>query len=299
MTRACACDRLWRQMEDDVRLRTLPMAAQHLWLRLARLALRAADGILPMGSGFGFWTSVSLAVSAAEAEVKPALETLLARGLVLRDGDDLRLPDLAAATPKAAANRQNGALGGRPRRGETPDQARARRAQGTLLLPTAGGSGETHGKPTAEPVGSGTTTTTSSSTSIETPTLTSVPCSGGASPWVSLGERIAVLAMLDPVRQRLDYRPVKAWLEEGIAAETILAVVAECIRRDSYQPHKVASLNYFRPALDRARAEAAARPVPAERAGQGLSPQALAIRAWAAGGCNGPSPVLRPASIAA
>lgn len=243
MGRRCHCDKLFRQLEEDVRLRTLPMAAQMLWLRLMRLAATTPgfDGVLRFGSEFGFLVSVSLAVSCAETEVETALGALQRRGLVERteDGEGLRLPDAEAAATRSEAARINGLRGGRPRKGEGAEAYRARR-QGTLMLPIAGGAGETQ-ETQIEPIPE------SSRAAAKPIAIEAKQAEARETPeWVSLGLELCTLAKLDPARGHHTVLPVKGWIDAGASPDMLRQLIRERAARPGYSAK---SLNWFHQAV--------------------------------------------------
>jgi hypothetical protein len=274
MPRQCLCTRLRQRMATDPRLVTLPMAAKWLWLSLAERAAEHPDGVIPLGSGFGFLTGIAMLIQAAEPEIETHWETLVARGLARREGDAVVIPDLPTVTARAATARANGGLGGRPRRGETPEQARLRRAQGAMLLPVAGGAAKPR-ETQREPVGSGATTTVNSTSQLV------VSAGETRVSHSALGAELAETAGLDPVRARFDYRPVREWLDAGIDPDTIREAVAAVVARPGYDPARVTSLRYFAPRLAEAQAASAPPPIPSAPTGM-----AAAILAWAADGAD-------------
>lgn len=287
MPRRCLCDRLRERIATDPRLATLPMGAKWMWLALAeRAAASTPDGVLRLGCAFGFLTGIAMLIQAAEPEVQTHWETLAARGLVIRQGDDVLVPELEAlVTRRAAVARANGASGGRPRRGETPEQARARRAQGALLLPVPGAAAA----PAEEPSETEPETRRDSAPPLPTTSTESlvVVGSGGdvareATP-SAIGCEVARIAGLDPVRQRFDYRPVIEWLAEGADRALILDVVRDVAGKPGFEPHRVRTLRYFTPAMQERLAErAAAKPQP----DRPLRADVQAIIAWANGGMD-------------
>ena len=287
MARRCACDRLWEQLERDVRLRTLPMAAQYLWLRLMRLALETADGVLLLGSELGFRTALAVAVSQSETEVETAFAILEARGLAIRDGDTVRMPEAADGVARGASARANGARGGRPRRGETPEQARARRAQGSLMLPVPGSLAKT--QETEAETQTGETAPPTSSRESKTLTSPVSPSPARETDWVSLGQECAELAQLDPMRG-YDYRPLQGWLTAGAAPELIREVIGEVVK--GLRPgQRIVSFKYFDAAMQRAleAGRVARKPIPMDGVSD-LSPHGQALQAWIKGGMRGPAP---------
>jgi hypothetical protein len=236
------------------------------------------DGVLRFGSEFGFLISVSLAVSCAETELEPALGALERRGLVERtsDGEGLRIPDAEPAAARSEAARINGLRGGRPRRGETPEAARERR-QGNLMLPMAGGAGETQETET-EPNGE------SSRTAAKPIAIEAKQAAvREAEEWVSLGREIADAIGLDPARGHHSALPVKGWMEAGASAELIRRVVQA---RVASAKERIRSIGYFRDAVMEAmQRESAPEPAP-------VSGYEQACREWQRNGAQGAPPSL-------
>jgi hypothetical protein len=232
MSKRCSCVRLFAAIGTDPRLRTLPLAARALWLLLAEAAAESG-GVLPF-SGFA---RVSLLVAAPEPEVETWMETLIGEGLLRREGEALAVPLLADAPPSAAASRANGARGGRPRRGETPEQARLRRAQPSIPLPIPGGA-ETQAKP-----GAG---NSDHDDQIESSSDSS---SARAEDVLALAHEVATLAGIDPARSAWSARDVQGWLAAGATAELVRATVADVMTRAKGPP---AGLRYFTGAIQRA-----------------------------------------------
>lgn len=278
MARRCLCTQLRQRIATDARLTTLPMAAKWLWLSLAERAAETPEGSVPVGSAFGFFAGIAMLIQVAEPEVETHWETLAARGLVLRDGDTFSVPDLPASGARASSARANGGLGGRPRRGETPEDARLRRAQAHMMLPITGGPEKPSGTQAENPAVFP-TTTTESLTSVSSPP----PKPTRDTAHATLGAELATLAGLDPVRQRFDYQPVRAWLDAGYSPTLIRSVVAEVAARPSFNPGNVNTLAYFNKPIERAAAEAPPSPTKQDRP---LSADAAAIVAWANGGMD-------------
>jgi hypothetical protein len=277
------CDRMLDQLDKDLRLRTLPLAARMFWLQLVRLAASAPgfDGALHFGSDFGFLTSVSLSVSCTETEAETCLAALERRGLVTRgpDGASLILQDVERSSGRTEAARVNGLRGGRPRKGETREEARQRR-QGHLMMPIAGGSEaapETQRKPTGESSRAGTGTSSESISSRYQGTAREKPA------WVSLGEKVAELCGMVPRAGLRAFEPVRDWLEAGVSPETILDLVRERMAR-APRP-TVSTLHYFTDAVHERRGEGGTG---AGRHDAGkASAYAQYLRQWQADGCRG------------
>lgn len=289
MGRRCTCDRLFRQIDEDSRLRTLPMAAKLLWLSLMRLAATTpgCDGVLRFGFEFGFLTSVSLAVSCAETEVETALASLERRGLVERveDGTALRLPDAASAAKRSETARINGSKGGAPRKGESLEAYR-RRKQGNLLLPIVGDAQESQ-KTRTETPRARTTTTIHSIDSGE------VGSSAGArSAATMLADELAgLVGMRQPARRR-DVAEVASWLKAGVTADMVRSTVQACIDRPDCDTAKIFTLRYFAGAVmeapepRRAPQSRASMPAPSSTGYE------RAFRQWKENGAHGAPPSL-------
>jgi hypothetical protein len=274
MSRRCICSRLLAHVKDDPRLRTLPMAARMLWVLLAEAMARPGfDGVLP----FSDTRRVSLLVSETQTDVETHLETLIAEGLILREGEALACPMLREAAARTIAARRNGAAGGRPRKGETVEEARLRRAQGEMLMPLP------------KPKETQNWETPSAGVSPRTTTTEDTTTESGA--WQKLAQdaiRVAGLQLKRP-----DWTPARDWLALGHSAEAILALIADIADRPGFDASKVTSLRYFTPALSRqAKAAEAAQPASTSLNPHGDSPLALAIRAWEERGHAGPCPTL-------
>lgn len=242
MSRRCDCHGLMEMLRRDPRLRLVPLAAQALWMRLAdALAQMPEPGVFRLGSRVGSVREVSMLVSAEETETETHLETLLETGLITREADGaLSVPLPAAASRRAAAAQGNGRFGGRPRRGETAEQARLRRSQTSLMMPISGGASETqetHGETHLAGAAAAALIDKESKQQREE-TQVSLD---------TLGAELAEIAGLDPVRGTYDYRPVMDWRGQGVSDALLRQVVGEVAARPSYRPPQ--TLGYFRRAV--------------------------------------------------
>jgi hypothetical protein len=258
MARTTPCERQLMRAAADAAFRVLPPMVRLIWLELYAFAAGAPEKgrIRFLGS---VTASVSRLLSIPETDVEAGLETLAALGWVEHDAatNSLWMPGARANTAKAEAARANGIRGGRPRAGETPAQANARK-QGNLILPIAGGQAETQGtKPQPMPESSRAVLTNSSleekvSTARETPD------------WVHLGMKLAEIARLDPARGGHSYHVVKSWMAmQGATEERIAEAVRKVASRPKYDPTRQRiALEYFTAAvtehLERVRAAAPA-----------------------------------------
>lgn len=257
MSRRCTCSRLLAALRDDPRLATLPLATRMLFLLLAEAAGRAPEpGLLP----FRDPRRVSLLVSCTETEAETGLETLETEGLIRRDGAGIAVPLVQDGATRSDVARRNGSNGGRPRKGETREQYLARR-QAEMILPIAGGAAgkpsETQAAKPADPV----LVVVEKREPI--PSTTTHSGNARAPEWVSLGTEVAEIAGLDGARGGFDFRPVQAWLNEGIAPDTIRAAVRHCAEWQGYDPRAITSLRYFDKAVRRQDARAPSPPAPA------------------------------------
>lgn len=291
MARSCPCERLLARLDADVRLRTLPAAAQMLWVKLMRAALASPEvGLLRVGTEARFAMLVSIAVSVWETDVETHLETLRNRGLVETDetAGTLRLTDAAAEAARTNAARVNGLRGGRPRKGETPEDALKRR-QGAFLMPLP--------KPT-EPNAESSRARLSDSDSEEQSDLSvSVPREGTEPADVTaLGQELAELAGLDAVKAAFVFQDARAWLAQGATPELLRRVVGEVAAKARAQGKVVGSMRYFAAAVREAiQAAKAPRVVMASEAYGDLEMGAYhnAVIAWQQNGCTGDHPDLR------
>lgn len=274
MARRCICSRLLDHVKGDPRLRTLPMATRMLWVLLAEAMARPGfDGVLP----FSDPRRVSLLVSASQTEVETHLETLIAEGLIEREGDALACPMLREAAARTVAARRNGAAGGRPRKGETVEAMRLRRAQSEMLMPT--------GKPTETQKWE----TLSAGVSPRTTTTESQTTQSGD--WQKLAQEAIRVAGLQ--LKRPDWTPARDWLATGLTADAILDMIGDMAARPNFDAAQVTTLRYFTPAIRRqANAGEAMEAVGLSLTPHGDSPLALAIRAWEERGRTGPCPTL-------
>ena len=286
MSKRCACDRLFRQIDDDNRLRTLPMAAKMLWLSLMRLAASTpgCDGVLRFGFEFGFLTSVSLAVACAETEVETALASLERRGLVERveDGTALRLPDAASAAKRSETARINGSKGGRPWKGEELEAYRKRK-QGNLMLPIAGGARKTQETQTETQRARTTTTTTTTQSNYSGEVGSSAGARSEAA--VLAEELVGLVGMPQPVRRK-DVAEVAAWLKAGVTADMVRSTVQDCIKRPDCDTTKIFTLRYFSGAVSEAtKGPASSHPTRADW--WSPSPYEAYLKKWQENGCYG------------
>ncbi|MBC9209816.1 hypothetical protein IBL26_23465 [Roseomonas aerophila] len=252
MARVATTERLMVRTVSDPGFLDLPERVQFLWYRLLSYALGAHEKGRIRFSGLS--GSVSAAVSRqvpmTETEVETALATLERLGWLERDEEtqSLWMPGARAGAARAEAARINGSKGGKPRKGETREEARERREdlrrrQGHLMMGIPGGAAETHGTH-HEP---------SEESSCAVPTTTSLQelsCSSTAREHddvASLAVELAQLARLDA--RRFDLQPVQAWLEAGASAALLRQVVQRVASRGSYAPERVNGWGYFTQAL--------------------------------------------------
>jgi hypothetical protein len=271
MPRRCLADRLIEMTERDPALMLAPPGARFAFVALMRLAARMhTDGVVAFGSAIRNLAEVSIAVAIGETELRTHVETLVDRGVLVREGDALVCPALLEAGRKAAAARANGGLGGRPRRGETVEAARARR-QGTMLLPVAGG------KPTGtESETLSRVTATASSSQREESKAASKPREETETV-MAVGRRVLEAAGIDEARWMGTFAEVRGWLAAGYAPELIVETVAAVAARPKYRPP--VSLRYFAEAIRDAAGQGAAVTVEPSRPGWMDHPDYPAYRA--------------------
>jgi hypothetical protein len=246
MGKRCLCERVDSLLDAQPWFRVLPAAAKWLAWALARRIADAPGLRLPFAGA----EEVSLSVSVSVSEVETHLPKLLETGLFARDdAGGLVCPALAEHAARIGAARENGRKGGRPRRGETPEEA-ARRRQGALLLPVSGGRRETQETP-PEP------NTESSRGERESLSSTPIPSvSLDARELLALTEELAAVAGMDPARGGYNASPIRAWLAQGATPDLLREVVARVRGRSAAA---IGSFRYF----DQAVREALASPPPA------------------------------------
>lgn len=284
MARRCICSRLLASLAEDPRLRTLPLASRMLWLLLAEAMARPGfDGVLP----FSDPRRVSLLVSEAQTEVETHLETLIAERLILREGDTLVCPLLREASARTAANRRNGAGGGRPRKGETAEEMHQRR-QREMILPIPGGASE---KPTETERWN----TPSAGAAARGPTTTENQFTDSVSRdgWQQLAKD--VIAEFGLTHPRPDWTQARLWLEAGATPEQVFAVVRGIVERGTKARSEL-SLAYFTKAILRVAKGEAPMPQPASAPPEAPGDFERQMDAWQRNGCRGPMPVLRRAA---
>lgn len=261
---------------DGPRLRVLPLAAQMLWLRLARAAHAIGSPVLRFGSAPPTETEIALALPTTETELKANLPALLDAGLVTREPDGaLAIPLLAERQKRSEINRANGLRGGRPRKDGTA------RAQSHLMLPLPGGRaaaavGETE---KTEPEPSRVPARAAAASDNPSP----------AAEAAAIGREVLRRIGRDPETWRHGFADVERWLAMGADRETILAVVED---RTEAAREPIGSLRYFTAAIGEA----------IEPVFRVKSPLELAHQAWWENDRTGPMPTLaslRAAGVAA
>jgi hypothetical protein len=294
MPRSCPCERVLARLDTDVRLRTLPAAAQMLWVKLMRAALGSHEvGVLHVGTEARFAMLVSIAVSVWETDVETHMETLRNRGLVETDeaAGVLRLTDAAAEAARTNAARVNGLRGGRPRKGETPDDA-LRRRQGAFLMPlpkpTEPNAESSRARLSVQSVSEEQESNLSVSPPREEPALDPAAVQ-------ALGNELAELAGLDTVRGAFAFQDVRAWLAAKATPDLLRRVVGDVAAKARAAGKTIGSMRYFAAAVRAAIAEAEApRVVTAAAAYSDLRMGEYhnAVVAWTQNGCVGPAPDL-------
>jgi hypothetical protein len=240
MGRRCACKDLLTAARSNPQLRVIPPAARWLWLMLSDIMLNAPEpGVLQFGLMTGSPLEISMMVSMTETEVETQLETIIKVGLISRRDDGvLVIPAMQEASRRVTMARQNGGFGGRPRRGETAEQAKLRRTQGNLVMPIQGGLSETQENQNR------TERFKTKLTSLEA--LESKKLSLAVNSF-ELGSELAKIAGVDPASERYGFGLVTSWLDQGATPELLREVFCEVTRRPSYQTPD--SIGYFTKAV--------------------------------------------------
>lgn len=243
MSSRCLCARLEALLMDLPLFRVAPAGAKWLMFALVKeLAKPASAGAIPFSDA----GRVSLLVSVSVSEVETYLAILLETGLLVQDaGGALTCPALEGLLARTSRAAENGRKGGRPRRGESAEEA-MRRRQGHLMLPVEGKPT----KPTAESSRAALTTSESN------PSISQ----SDARELYALTARLAQLAGMDPARGGYNGAAIRGWLAKGATPE-LLEEVVERVAGRSRNP--ITSFQYFAKAVDEAM-EAARPATPAE-----------------------------------
>jgi hypothetical protein len=268
-------------LRRDPRLRIIPLGARALFILFADALELFPERAFCIGDRPASVAEMALLVSAPETEVQTHLETLLQVELLKRRANDGAL--MLAEIPSfdhAITARQNGSQGGRPRCGETAEQARSRRSQGNLKLPIVGGrckAQETQEKPSFEtqpPAREATTTNLQTELSASMLEVS------------EFGVEMMHLARLKLRPNNKTFDPIKEWLAEGFSEPLVRETIANVARRQSYTADNVSTFRYFDKAIRDAHAR---RPQPSDPQ---TKQQADRWEAWIDRGCQGPSPRL-------
>ena len=306
MARRCVCRGLAPVVLHDPRMRLLPLAARALFMLLGdALAALPEPGVARVGGRPLSLREIAFLVSVSGTDDETHLENLIGNlvslGFVNRlDDGALAMQNLSFTARGADTSRRNGAAGGRPRRGETPETARLRRAQTSLAMPIAGGRTEAREtqetwNPETSHAGARTAAACLDSQAKEASKQAAIEETQPDA--LAIANEVAEVAGMDAARSMHDARPVMTWLAEGVAPELILEIVAKIAARPGYVVPR--SLGYFSKAVREA-AElvrpAPAVPVDAARAAAS-SAYLAAWEAWKSNGREGsppaPPPILR------
>jgi len=281
MARNSSCERQLTRAAGDASFRVLPPMVRLLMHEILAFAACAPEkGRLRfLGSVIA---SLSRLLSIPETDVETGLETLTKLGWVEQDEETNSLWVAAArvAASRSEAARRNGSNGGRPLKGESTEQYRARKArereqayrQGTLIMPIAGGLAETQETQLG--------TSAESSRAVTTTTSLSLESSGGSTgrEETNVGLLCAELAKEArlPEGRKLDPAPVQAWLDAGIAAEAVRRAIRTVASRPKYNPANTMTWDYFTPRLQAEMAQSAAMsPAPSEATVVAKAPPAV------------------------
>lgn len=246
MASRCLCSRIEALLMGLPMFRTAPAGARWLMFQLAQLlATPAYGGAIPFQDA----ERVSLLVSMSVSETETYLEKLLETGLLVRtEAGGLACPAMEGLLARTSRAAENGRKGGRPRRGETAQEAWQRR-QGHLALPIAGG------RPEAGPENPGKPKPESSRASDQI--LQRESSHLDARELVGLVEELAQIAGMDPARGGYNGAPVRGWLARGATPALLRDVVATVAGRAA---SPIGSFAYFNRAVEEALAEGVASP---------------------------------------
>jgi hypothetical protein len=274
-------------LSRDPRLRVIPLGARALFVLVADMLEQFPERAFCLGSRPASVAEISLLVSAPETEVETHLKTLIEFGLLIRRATDgaLMRSEIPPAD-EASAARQNGSLGGRPRSGETSDEARTRRSQGHLKLPIKGGRLET--QETQEKPSHGNQTRAHPATTTTTTTTTTVPkeLTQQSREVSALGADMGTVAGLRQKPGGVNLTPIAGWLNDGISESLIRATITNVAGRESYVAHEVHSFRYFEKAIREAHDKLR------QSSDSGVKERADQWEEWINSNRNGPAPAL-------
>lgn len=257
MARTCACDRWLARAAADMGFQALPPGAQLMWFRLLAAAVVAEEkGHLRFPRSVPESVSHPLNQSVTEAEANLAL--LFDLGWLEADGDGrgLWLPGAKAGSARAEAARINGLRGGAPRKGETREARRERR-QSEMLMVVPDAPGGTQGTEAEPKDGSSCV----AAKPIPEEAVKQAVREGES--WVSVGNELAAIAGMDPVRGGFNVMPAKGWMDAGASADLLREVFRKVVARPSYPKSGARSLMYFNDAVREAIAQGASGAAPA------------------------------------
>ncbi|MDB5415089.1 MAG: putative phage protein [Rubritepida sp.] len=274
-------------LEGTPWFKTLEGSARWLCFKLVKLmSTPSYAGAIP----FSDTRRVSLLVSMDGTEVQTHLETLVETGLLARDDRGyLSCPMLGDVAARTVAARQNGTRGGRPRKGETPEQYAARRRQGEMLLPIGGMAEKPSETQQWETSSAGAAPRTTSSSSLRSETTQPVAHEGE---WQKLAS-LAIAAAALPGK-RIAWTPAQQWEAWGATPELVERVVGDVMRRGTKAPSEISSIQYFSNAIKRAVDEAGGTSAPsaASIVRHQLTGLEARMRTWEESGHHGPPPRL-------
>lgn len=238
MSSRCLCARLEALLMGLPLFMVAPAGAKWLMLQLVkRMAAPEAGGAIPFSDA----PRLSLLVSVSVSEVETYLANLLETGLLVRDAAGaLSCPALEGLLARTSRAAENGRKGGRPRKGETPEEA-MRRRQGHLLLPV-------EGKPTKPKPES----------SRASDSIKEVSIQSDAREVYALTEELASIAGMDPARGGYNGSLIRMWLARGATPDLLREVVTRVRGRSQAT---IGNFAYFTKAVEEALAEP--RPSPA------------------------------------
>lgn len=327
MARLSVTMRAQRLLREHLGIATMEMATRMVWLLLMQLIDECGtDGILHLGTHIENLNTIAIGFHMRETDLETQLDYLVRRQFLVRPQPDcLALPTMLTLSAKAAAARQNGLKGGRPRKGAPapPDQT-------TLLLPVRGGldtvaeegHAETQAETQASRASAGarartTTTTTqvrdseSGSGGSGTPlrarekTQTGVPASRqaihaelhGTAPApdiVRFAAEVGAVLGLTTNEAARSCAHVAWWLKQGYSREEVLAVAQRVAGRPNRPPGGL-RFRYVEKALHDAPPLGSLPPVAAALPSSPSSPSEAAWhREWVALLTNGPFKPGRP-----
>jgi hypothetical protein len=289
MARRCACEKLLELVERDPRFLLAGPAARMVFIDLVRLMARLGDSrVLQLGFVFGSWSELAFGLRISETELETHLETLCRRGIIERTEDSLTVPEqIMPRDRRADAARENGKLGGRPRKNAADPR------QTNILLPIAG-NGDAAASAKTQETKLETHAETLSRARLLSPEDRNSKKREETGVSVLVAELIEVGALAPSAAE--NHRGCEAWLMTGLSLGELREAFMATTRRA--KAPRCAPIGYFTRIAEDIAGQRAAAPSPAATPSADIDPEREEARRTLAAiwdryrndGCAGPCP---------